>query len=86
MLRSIVPFVGFYVLEELALLDILHHKIELARRLDDLVNADYVGVLHLLEDADFLEDSFDLAGFIKALFLENFDGNLYIDWTLRFIP
>ena len=64
------------VVEELTLLNVLHDQIDLTGRLNDLVDADDMGVTQLLENVDFLDYAAQLAGSFHTFLLENFDGHL----------
>lgn len=65
-----------YVIEELAILAILHDQEKFAFSLDDFVKLNYVRVSNLFEDLDFSAYSLDILLIFDAWLLQNLDSNL----------
>ena len=66
------------VVEEFTAFSILHDEVDVGFGFDDLVELDDVGMAEYFEDADFAGDTFDVWLFDNFLFLEGFDGHLFL--------
>jgi len=66
------------VIEQLAGVRVLHNEVELALRLDDLVQLNYSGVSDLLQNFDFSSDSFNVHLILDLALLKYFNGDLLL--------
>lgn len=77
------PLVANDVVEELAVLAVLHYQEQLRLGLDDLVQLNHVGVTDFLKDFDLSAYSLDVFLVLDPRLLKNLDGHLLVGQVVR---
>ena len=72
------PFVLDNIVEELAILHVLHDQEQLLGGFDDLVQLDQVGMPDELEDMDLPEHSLSVGDIVYLAFLQDLYGYIFV--------